>query len=158
LAAVLTLAASSLRAASGPVVELNLERATPRAVEEQTARAIVRDYGAAWTALDTALDENRLSALGDVWTGFAKQQAAHAIDQQRQSGVRVHYVDHGHKLDALFYSPEGSAVELRDTAVLEREILDGNKVIDSGSIVVHYLVVMTPTSDHWQIRVFQSAP
>jgi len=122
---------ATLPAASGPAVELELDRTAPRAVEEQTARAIVRDYGAAWLALSQALEQSRPQPLGDLWTGFAKQQVLDAISRQQASGVRVHYADQGHKLEAVFYSPEGSALELHDTATVERRIMDGDKVITS---------------------------
>jgi hypothetical protein len=137
---------------------LNLERAAPRIVEEQTAKAVVRDYGAAWLALEEAMKQSRAQLLGDLWTGFAKQQLTDAIGQQRASGVGVRYGDGGHRLEALFYSPEGSAIELRDTATLERTIVDDGKVVASDRMVVHYLVVMTPTADHWQVRMLQSLP
>jgi hypothetical protein len=128
---------ANLQAASPSRIELKVDRVAPREVEEQTAKAIVRDYGNAWTALGKALEQNRIDQLGDLWVGFARQQLGEAIDRQKQSGLRIRYVDHGHKLEGFFYSPEGSALELRDTAQLERRVLDGDKIIASDSLVAH---------------------
>ena len=58
----------------------------------------------------------------------------------------------------MFYSPEGSALQLHDTVTLQRELLDGNKVVATERLTAHYLVVMTPAADHWQVRVLQSVP
>jgi hypothetical protein len=139
-------------------VRLSVERAAPRQVEEQTEKAIVRDYSAAWAALGRALEQNRPDQLGDLWTGFARQNFITAIQQQKQSGLRIRYIDDTHNLNAVFYSPEGSALELRDTAQLRRQLLDGDTVVSSEDLTAHYLVVLTPTSDHWQVRILQSVP
>jgi hypothetical protein len=61
-------------------------------------------------------------------------------------------------LDGLFYSPEGSALELHDTAQLRQELLDGDTVVQSQNVTAHFLIVMTPTADHWQVRILQSVP
>ena len=145
-------------ATPSPGVQLNVDNTSPRRVEEQTRKAVVRDYGAAWVALGKALDQNRPDQLGDLWTGFARQQFVAAIVQQKESGLRVRYVDNGHQLDGIFYSPEGRALELRDTAQLQQELLDGDTVVQSQKVTAHFLVVMTPTADHWQVRILQSVP
>jgi hypothetical protein len=145
-------------AAPGPRVQLNVDRTGPRGVEEQTRKAVLRDYGAAWAALGKALDQNRPDQLGDLWVGFARQQFLAAIAQQKSSGLRVRYLDNGHQLDAVFYSPEGSTLELHDTAQLQQELLDGDTVVQSQKGTAHFLVVMTPTADHWQVRILQSVP
>jgi hypothetical protein len=148
----------ALRAADVGNVKLNVDKAGPREVEEQTEKAVLRDYAGAWRSLATALEQNNAGALGDLWAGFARQKFVDAIAQQQQSGVAVRYIDHGHQLNAVVYSPEGSALELHDTAQLERQVLDGATVIDSENVTVHYVVVMTPTTDHWQVRLLQSVP
>jgi len=142
-------------AAPDPDVQLDASRTGPRVVEEQTANGIVRDYEAAWKALDEALEQNRPSLLGDLWTGFARQKWAEAIEQQKHSGVRVRYTVGQHRLTGIFYSPEGSALELRDAAQMEMQILDGETVVHSEPVTTEFLVVMTPTSDHWQVRMLQ---
>jgi hypothetical protein len=48
-------------------------------------------------------------------------------------------------------------LQLRDTAQVETQILDGGKVVGSDTATVHYIVVMTPTADHWQVRIMQPA-
>jgi len=156
--AVILSGTGSLSAASAPVMELNVDRAAPRRVEEQTAKAIVRGYQAAWLGLEQAMEQNRPEPLADLWTGFAKQQLLDTIGQQQASGIRVRYTDLGHELEARFYSAEGSALELRDTVTLKRTIMDGGKVVASDKMIAHYVVVMTPTADHWQVRIFQSVP
>jgi hypothetical protein len=128
----------------------------PREIEEQTQKAVVRDYGAAWASLASALDQNRPGALGDMWAGFAREQALEAIAGQKRSGLRVRFRDDSHHLQGLFYSPEGSALQLRDSAHYERHVLDGVDVLTSETLHVQYLVVMTPAADHWQVRILQA--
>lgn len=156
--AVLAFIGMRLDAASTTPLSLNVGDVGPRDLssEEQTQKAIARDYGRAWKAMNEALSENRPDLLGDVWVGVAKDKLLAQINDQKASGLTTRYIDRGHKLDALFYSAEGSALQLRDTAQVETQILDGGKVVGSDTATVHYVVVMTPTVDHWQVRVLQS--
>jgi len=128
-----------LNAADASQVSLNIGNVGPRDLssEEQTQKAIVRDYGKAWKTMNDALSENRPGALGDVWVGIAKDKLMAQIDGQKKAGISTRYVDRGHKLDALFYSAEGSALQLRDTAQVETQILDGGKVVGSDTATVH---------------------
>ena len=57
--------------------------------------------------------------------------------------------------------PQGARVrliELRDTATIETQIMDGNTLLHSDSAQVHYLVVMTGGADRWQVRVLETVP
>jgi hypothetical protein len=72
--------------------------------------------------------------------------------------VRTRYVDHGHKLEAFFYSPDGGALELHDTADLEIKVLDGNNLVHSERVTLRYIGLMTPAADHWEVRVLESVP
>lgn len=156
--AVLAFIGMRLNAAATTPVSLNVGDVGPRDLsgEEQTQKAIVRDYGKAWKNMNAALADSRPDLLGDVWVGVAKDKLLAQINDQKASGLSTRYIDRGHKLDALFYSAEGSALQLRDTAQVETQILEGGKVVGSDTATVHYVVVMTPTVDHWQVRVLQS--
>ena len=145
-------------AGSLPQVELNAENVGPRAIEELTSKTITRDYANAWKSMAEALDKNRPDLLDGYFTGFAKDNLAQLIAQQKQTGVHIHYDDRGHKLDALFYSPSGDAMQLRDRAQLGIEVLDGGKVIHNEQANMQYLVLMTPGADRWLVRDFVSTP
>jgi hypothetical protein len=154
---VLALIGMRLNAAATVPITLNVGDVGPRDLgnEDQTQKAIVRDYGKAWKTLNDALGDNRPDALADIWVGMAKEKMLAQISDQKKAGLTTRYIDRGHKLDALFYSAEGSALQLRDTAQVETQILNSGKVVGSDTATVHYIVVMTPTADHWQVRVFQ---
>ena len=154
-------------AAAGPVprtapggikVEFNSDGAGPREIEDTTSAAIPRDYATAWNALETALNQNRAEALDAGFVGFARERLAQRIADQKKSGVRVRYVDRGHKVQAIFYSPEGSAMQLRDTARYDLEVLDGDTVITSQPATQNYIALMTVTEDRWKVRVLQAVP
>src|SRR5438034_3172698 len=150
---------SQIHAASAlPQVELNAENVGPRATEELTSKTITRDYANAWKTMAEDLDKNRPDLLDGYFTGFAKDKLAQLIAQQKQTAVRIHYDDRGHKLDALFYSPSGDAMQLRDRAQLGIEVRDGDKVIHSEQGNVQYLVLMTPGADRWLVRDFVTTP
>jgi len=70
----------------------------------------------------------------------------------------VRYTDRGHQLEAVFYSPDGSAMQLRDTAQLTREILDGDKVVKREDVTAHYYVLMSVAEDRWKLRSIQEVP
>lgn len=146
-----------IHADSKPAVELNVSPAVPREVDEVVQQAITRDYGAAWVTLASALANNNAGALNDNFTGFALDKLTQRVKDQQHTGLRTRMVDRGHKVDAVFYSPEGSAIELRDTATLDLEILDGDSVIHSEHAQLHYYAVMTGAEDRWKVRVLESA-
>lgn len=138
-------------------VEINVNQAVPREVDEVVQQAVTRDYGAAWAALESALANNSTGALNDNFTGFALDKLIQRIKDQQHSGIRTRMVDRGHKVDAIFYSPEGSAIELRDTATVDLEILDVENVVHSEHAQLHYYAVMTGAEDRWKVRVLESA-
>lgn len=160
LAAVCVLlpAVTNIFADSKPNVQLNTENAAPRQLEDVTQRAVVRDYTLAWQALTTALVNNSTEPLKDNFTGFALEKLTQRVKDQQEHGLKTRILDHGHHVDAIFYSRDGSAVQLRDTANLEIQVLDGSTVLHSEQAKVQYLAVMTGAADRWQVRVLESAP
>jgi hypothetical protein len=141
-----------------PRVELNADKIAPRPIEELTAKSLPRDYALAWQTMEQALAENRPQLLDAYWAGFAKDELATRIKTQNQSSVHTRYQDRGHKLDALFYSPAGDAIELRDHFQGEVRILDGDKVIYQEPVQADYIVIMTPGADRWLVRELQALP
>ncbi len=154
----LLLAASSAWALDAPSVQLNTASAGPREVEDTTEKAILRDYTSAWKSMEAALEQNRSDLLANDFVGQAQDVLKQRVREQRQSGLHTRYVDRGHKVQAIFYSPEGSAMQLRDTAQLEMQVLDGDKVVHSERLTQNYLVVMTAAENRWKVRILQAVP
>lgn len=138
-----------------PEVRLDISKAAPRDVEEQTEAAVVRDYGKAWQTLEQALEQNKPDLLTGSFVGYAQDRWGQTVKAQEKSGLSRRIVDHGHHVEVLFYSVEGSAMQLRDTAQLEVQYLDGGKVIHSESMTARYLALMTPAENSWKIRILQ---
>lgn len=143
---------------SKPGVRLNTDNARPRQVEDATHSAILRDYTLAWQAMNTALANNTTAPLNDNFVGFALEQLTQRVKDQQRQGLRTRIVDGGHKVDAILYSKDGSAIELRDTANIETQVLDGGTIIHSDKDQVQYLAVMTGAADRWQVRLLESVP
>lgn len=141
-----------------PAVNLNVSNAGPRQVEDTTEKALERDYAKAWSSLETALAENRADILNADFVGVALDELKDRVNQQQQSGLHTRYIDHGHRLQAVFYSPEGSAVQMNDTAQLEVQYFDGDKVLHSEQRTENYTVVMTVGENRWKVRVLQAMP
>lgn len=141
-----------------PEVQLNASQIGPRPIEDLTRQSVSQAYAYAWQTMAEALAENRADLLDGYFTGFAKQNLTDKIAKQQKTGMHVRYTDLGHKLNALFYSPAGDAIQLRDQAHLRIEIFDGGKVIDSEEVHLQYMVLMTPGADRWLIRDIQSTP
>ena len=139
-------------------VQLNFSKAAPRQLEDSTQASITRGYANAWKTMTEALADNRTDKLDQIFVGTARDVIADQVAAQQKSNMSVRYIDHGHKLDAIFYAPEGSAMQLRDTAQLEQQILDGGKVIHSEQIAQQYHVLMTVAEDRWKVRVLQAVP
>jgi len=145
-------------AADAPRVDLSITQVAPRELEETTQAAIKREYATAWKTLATALQDNRKDQLPSSFVGAAREQIERQIDEQQRNNLRVRYIDRGHKLEAVFYSPEGSAMQLHDTASLEKQYLDGSSVVHSEQVTQKYLVLMTVSEDRWKVRVLQELP
>ena len=146
-------------AADAPVeVQLDGKKAAPRAIEELTERGILRDYRFAWTSMAQALQFNTFDPLEGPFSGEAKRWLRQTVASQQQSGLSHRYTDQNHRVEAVFYSPEGDVVELHDTAQYHLQILDGEKNIHDENVVVHYVVLMTPGADRWTIRQLQAVP
>jgi hypothetical protein len=143
---------------SAPQVTLSVAKVGPRDVEALTQRSVVRDYKFAWANLDLALQSNSTAPLNGLFVGPANVWLSDAVTSQKRSGISTRYSYQIHKLDAVFYAPEGDVIELHDTAEYDLEILDGSKTIHSEHAVVHYIVLMTPGADRWVIRQLQSVP
>lgn len=143
--------------ASLPSVELTVSRG-PRDIEDLTRHKILHDYAAAWQTLDAGLEQNRSELLNDYFTGFAKDEFTRTIKEQAGTGIHRHYVDHGHKLEVLFYSPDGSVMQLQDQAEYEVQIFDGNRLLHSETMTARFLVLMTPGADRWMVRLLQDVP
>jgi hypothetical protein len=141
-----------------PRVELNADNIGPRAIEDLTSKSVPRDYGFAWQTLEQALEENRPGLLDGYFTGLAKQDLAQRVTSQAKAGLHTRYEDRGHKLEALFYSPAGDAMQLRDHAKLDIQVLDGSKVIYEEPVSFDYMVIMSPGADRWLVRELQAMP
>lgn len=141
-----------------PSVQLEVKNAQPREVEDVTQNAIVRDYTLAWQAISTALANNSLQPLNDNFAGFALDRLTQRVKDQKQNGLTTRIVDRGHKVEAIFYSPDGAAIELRDTASIETQVLKEGTVIHSDQAQIQYYAVMTGAEDRWKVRVLESTP
>jgi hypothetical protein len=139
-------------------VKIDTSQATPRDVEDQTQQSIVRDYGKAWQSLEQALESNRADALNANFVGFARDRWDATVSEQAKAGMSRRVVDRGHQLQVIFYSVEGSAMELRDAAQFEIQYLDGGKVVHSERVTSHYVVLMTPAENSWKVRILQGVP
>jgi hypothetical protein len=161
LGAALTIASAALLlekilADGKPQVELSVKNAEPREVEDVTQKAILRDYTLAWQAISTSLANNTTQPLNENLAGFALDKFTQRVKDQKEQGLHTRIIDHGHKVDAIFY--DGAAIELKDTASIETQVLDGGTVIHSDQAQIHYYAVMTGAEDRWKLRVLQSTP
>lgn len=154
----LMLSNSVFAADSAPQVTLSVAKAGPREVEALTQRSIVRDYKFAWANLDLALQSNSTAPLNGLLVGPAAAWLNDAVTSQRRNGISRRYSNQVHKLDAVFYAPEGDVIELHDTAEYDLEVLDGSRSIHTEHAIVRYIVLMTPGADRWVIRQLQSVP
>jgi hypothetical protein len=159
LLAIAIVAASPLSAAdSSPQVQLDMSRAGPRAVEPLTQRAILRDYRFAWSSLAQALEFNTDGPLQGPFVATAKKILLDMVNSQRAANLSTRYLEQNHKVEAVFYAPEGDVIELHDTAEFQLQILDGSKSVHDERTIVHYVILMTPAADRWVVRQMQAVP
>ena len=141
-----------------PQVKLNIGSAGPRAIEEQTARSLVRDYAAAWKTLDEAAEKSAPDLLNAYFTGAARTSFLQALEDQKITGAHIRYRNQRHALEAIFYAPEGDILQLQDTADYQFQVISGDKVLHEEHVIVRYIVLMTPGADRWVVRQLQAVP
>ncbi|HLI64166.1 MAG TPA: hypothetical protein VKV05_12265 [Terriglobales bacterium] len=147
-----------VHAAALPAVTVSVEHARPRQVEDPTQKAVARDYAAAWQAMAEALDQNRTELLGANFIGAARRKLTATVAEQRKARLHQRITDQGHTVAAIFYSADGSAIELDDTAHLRFDLMDGNTVVHSQDGVVRYVALLTAAENSWKVRVLQAVP
>jgi hypothetical protein len=96
--------------------------------------------------------------LNGSFVGIARDRLAAEVAAQSKGGLRTRYIDRGHRVQAVFYSPEGSAMQLRDVAQYEIDVLDGGDVVAKQNVTVNYLALMTVAEDRWKVRVLEAVP
>jgi hypothetical protein len=141
-----------------PQVHLNADGLAPRPIEELTAAAITRDYALAWSDLVRSLESGRADVLGEEFVGFAKDRLDRRVAEQKQAGIRVRIVDHGHHLKAIFYSSDGTVMQLVDETQLEIQTFEGNELLNTQNGPHEYMVLMTPGADRWYVRDLEEVP
>jgi hypothetical protein len=140
-----------------PTVNINTSAVQPRQLEDATVQSIERVYAKAWTDLDHALSNNNASALNGSFVGFARDRYTQQVQQQLKAGMSVHLVPHTHNAKAVFYGIEGSSMEVHDDVQLEKQILDGGKVISSETKTVPFVAILTVVDDGWKVRILDEA-
>lgn len=130
----------------------------PRALQDLTKSAVIRDYLQSWQTFRKALEQNRSDLLNLEFIGNAKQKLTETVEEQAALGIRTKYKDLSHDLQVVFYSPEGSSVEMTDKVEYEVQVIDHDKVTTTQRVNARYMVVMTPAETRWRVRVFQAVP
>ena len=54
------------------------------------------------------------------------------------------------------FSVDGSSMQIRDTAQLEIQLLDGDKVVSSETATINYVALLTPAENGWRVRVLEA--
>jgi hypothetical protein len=154
LGMVLTFASALMPAQAAVRIE-TADLQGPRLLQEQTRRAVIRDYLQSWQSLTAALEQNRANLLDPDFVGAARDTLTSTIQQQSALGISTRYQDRAHDLQVVFYSPEGLSIELTDNVEYDVQLLDHGKVKATQHVSARYVIVMTPAEVRWRVRVFQ---
>jgi hypothetical protein len=127
-----------------------------RAIEKTTEAAVIRDYIESWKTMQTALSQNEASVLDSSFVGTAHDKLLNTIEEQSRLGIHTHYQAQSHDLQFVFYSPEGSSIQLIDTVDYDEQVFDHDKLLAMKPVHERYLVVLTPSEVNWRVRIFQA--
>ncbi len=148
--------ASSMVAAQPEVTVGTSQLKGPRALEDQTKAAAIRDYLESWQAMNEAFQQRQPSLLDEDFIGTAKDKLADAIEEEANLGIETRYQDRAHHIQFLFYSPEGLSIELIDDAEYDVQVLDHDKAVSTVPTTARYIVILTPAEVRWKVRVMQA--
>src|SRR5262249_61034478 len=101
---------------------------------------------------------NNPGVLNENFVGLALDKLTRRIRDQESLGLRTRIIDRGHKVEAIFYSFDGSPMELKDTATIETQILEDRTLIHTDRAQIQFYAVMTGAEDHCKARVLERAP
>lgn len=127
-----------------------------RPLEEQTKTAAIRDYLESWHSLKDALEQNRTDLLDADFVGSARSKLASAIGDQAKLGIHTRYSDRVHRIQVVFYSPEGLSIELIDWVDYDVQVFDHSRALKTVPARARYTVILTPSEVRWRIRVLQA--
>lgn len=130
----------------------------PRPLAERTATSAVRDYIQSWQAMKSALEQNRESLLDPDFVGNARDKLAATVREQQKAGIQTRYRDRSHKVQIVFYSPEGLSIQLVDNVEYDQQVIQNGKVLTTQPMRARYVVVLTPAEVRWRVRIFQATP
>lgn len=130
----------------------------PRALEEQTRTAVIRDYLKSWQSLKAALERNQVESLDADFTGTARDRLIKAIRDQHALGIHTFYEDRAHDIQIVFYSPEGTSIELTDSVDYDVRVVDHGKAETTQQVHARYIAILTPTEVRWKVRILQADP
>jgi len=148
--------ASGLVAAQPEVTVDTSQLKGPRALEDQTKAAAIRDYLESWQGMNEAFEQDQPNLLDEDFIGTAREKLADAIDEQAKAGIQTRYQDRAHHIQFLFYSPEGLSIELIDDAEYDVQVLDHDKPVSTVPASARCIVVLTPAEVRWKVRVMQA--
>lgn len=129
-----------------------------RPLESTTERAVIRDYLQAWKGLQSSLSNNDPYALRDDFTGNALAVLTRTVKQQHDLGISTLYGNLSHRIQIIFYSPNGLSIQMIDTVSYHEKILQKGKPVGAGTLTTRYIVVLTPTATRWMVRLLQGDP
>lgn len=130
----------------------------PRLLQAQTRESVMRDYLRSWQSVSLAFDHNSPEMLDQDFVGTAKEKLAGTIESQKRIGIHTRYLDHSHRLQIVFYSPDGQSLELTDRVDYDLQMIDRNATNTTQHMSAMYIVILTPTETRWRVRVFQAVP
>lgn len=130
----------------------------PRPLAQQTADSAIRDYIQSWKSMKSAMAQNRVDLLSPDFVGSALDKLAGAIQEQVKAGIHTRYVDRSHKIQIVFYSPEGLSIQLVDNVEYDEQVYNGQILLTSQPVSARYIAVLTPSETRWRVRVFQAMP
>lgn len=131
---------------------------SPRPLAKQTADSAVRDYIQSWKSMKAALAQDRAGLLSPDFVGTALDKLTGTIQEQEKAGIHTRYVDRSHKIQIVFYSPEGLSIQLVDNVEYDEQVFDGETLLTSQPVRARYTAVLTPSETRWRVRVFQAIP
>jgi hypothetical protein len=157
--ACLCLAPLSAHGAEQPSVQVDLSNLqSPRPLQKETQNAAIRDYLKAWRSLGEAFARNQPELLDADFVGTARQKFGDAIQEQVAGGISTRYQDRAHRIQIVFYSPEGLSIQIVDNVDYVVDVSSGDKLHSQQLMHARYVAVLTPAEVRWRVRLLQGGP
>ena len=124
-----------------------------RPIEDQTLKAVEKDYISAWNVRNLAYTTNDMYGIEDYYTESARKKINNTLKLNTKNGTTLKTTTIKHNPTVNFYSTDGKLIVFTDRNVEQyQEVYSNKELVGTYHIAPSYKVMMLLEDGFWRIR------